>query len=69
MIDETLARLRAHRNNILRYRRLLTTNLTQLERDYVERRLAEEEDAMHDLSARALPVALGPSPGFQALEA
>ena len=31
MIDENLARLRAHRNNIHRYRRLLATKLTELE--------------------------------------
>jgi hypothetical protein len=29
MIDENLARLRAHRNNMLRYRRLLATKLTE----------------------------------------
>ena len=46
MIDENLARLRAHRNNIARYRRLLQTNLTVLERDFIERRLAEEETAL-----------------------
>ena len=31
MIDEQLARLRAHRNNIARYRRLLKTKLTDIE--------------------------------------
>ena len=42
MIDENLARFRAHRNNVGRYRRLLQTNLTMLERDFIERRLSEE---------------------------
>jgi hypothetical protein len=37
MIDENFARLRAHRNNIYRYRRLLGTQLTDLERDYIKR--------------------------------
>jgi hypothetical protein len=46
MIDENLARLRAHRNNIHRYRRLLETKLTYLERAYIERRLNEEQAAM-----------------------
>jgi hypothetical protein len=32
MIDENLARLRAHRNNVHRYRRLLATRLSDLER-------------------------------------
>jgi hypothetical protein len=50
MIDESFARLRAHRNNIQRYRRLLHTHLTQLERDFVERRLAEECAALESLS-------------------
>jgi hypothetical protein len=30
MLDDKLARLRTHRNNIGRYRRLLKTRLTQL---------------------------------------
>jgi len=34
MIDENLARLRAHRHNIHRYRRLLATKLTDLERSW-----------------------------------
>ena len=38
MIDENLARIRAHRNNIQRYRRLLATRLSDLERAYVEKR-------------------------------
>jgi hypothetical protein len=33
MIDETLARIRTHRNNIHRYRRLLQTSLTNVERE------------------------------------
>lgn len=55
MIDENLARLRAHRQNIDRYRRLLDTNLSALERDFIERRIAEEEAALHRL---AFPIAL-----------
>jgi hypothetical protein len=33
--------LRTHRNNIARYRRLLQTKLTDLERQFIERRLSE----------------------------
>ena len=58
MIDENAARLRAHRNNINRYRRLLATKLTELERSYVERRLQEEQLAMATLSSEALPFTL-----------
>jgi len=58
MIDENLARLRAHRNNIHRYRRLLATKLTELERSYVERRLQEEQLAIETLSSKAFPFTL-----------
>jgi hypothetical protein len=58
MIDETLTRLRVHRNNIHRYRRLLATRLTELERGYIERRLQEEQSAMDALSAEMLPFTL-----------
>jgi len=33
----------AHRTNIEKYRRLLRTHLTDIEREFVERRLGEEE--------------------------
>jgi hypothetical protein len=58
MIDENLARLRTHRNNIHRYRRLLATQLTDLERDYIERRLDEEQTAMVALSRETFPFCL-----------
>jgi hypothetical protein len=58
MIDEELARLRALRNNINRYRRLLRTKLTALERQYIERRLSEEERALEGLSASTFPIAI-----------
>ena len=37
-----LVRMSAQRNNIARYRRILGTCLTPLERAFVERRLSEE---------------------------
>jgi hypothetical protein len=48
MIDEKLARLRAHRNNVRRYRWLLNT--TDLERQFIERRMAEENSAFQALA-------------------
>jgi len=54
MIDENLARLRAHRQNIERYRRLLETNLTVLEREFIERRITEEESALDGLAPDTL---------------
>ena len=44
MLDEDFARSRAHRNNIHRYRSLLKTRLSDLERQFIERRLSEETD-------------------------
>jgi hypothetical protein len=58
MTDENLARLRAHRNNIHRYRRLLATQLTDLERAYIERRLNDEQAAMAALSEETFPFTL-----------
>ncbi|MCK1277671.1 MULTISPECIES: hypothetical protein [unclassified Bradyrhizobium] len=56
MLDEDLARIRAHRNNIHRYRRLLRTKLSELERQFIERRLAEEQIALDALAAETFPV-------------
>jgi hypothetical protein len=50
MTDDKVARLRAHHNNITRYRRLLGTNLSDLERGFVERRLNEERLAVQSLT-------------------
>lgn len=55
MIDEALAQLRAHRQNIARYRSLLQTSLTELERGFIERRLFEEESALSALGFEASP--------------
>jgi 5-bromo-4-chloroindolyl phosphate hydrolysis protein len=51
MIDESWDQLRARRNNVRRYRRLLQTELTDLERRYIERRLNEEKSAMESLTS------------------
>jgi hypothetical protein len=57
MIDEKFALLRTHRNNIMRYRRLLNTKLTECERQFIERRLSEERTAMEKLAASTFPLA------------
>ena len=59
MREENLARLRAHRNNIHRYRKLLTTRLSDLERDFIFRRLEEEEGSFNQLSATTCSLPLG----------
>ena len=57
MIDENVARLRTHRNNISRYRRLLKTQLTDCERQFIERRLSEEKSALQKVAATTFPLA------------
>jgi hypothetical protein len=42
MIDFSTAKVRGHRRNIERYCRLLATELTDLERQYLHKRIAEE---------------------------
>jgi hypothetical protein len=58
MIDEKLVRLRTHRNNISRYRRLLKTNLSAIERQFIEMRMNEEKSAMKGLAVSTFPVTL-----------
>ena len=53
MIDEKFARLRTYRNNVDRYRRLLKTELSEIERQFIERRLNEERSAMEILAISA----------------
>ena len=54
MFEENLALLRSHHKNIQRYRQLLETSLTDFEREYIGRRLLEEQSAIEMLSAKAL---------------
>jgi hypothetical protein len=56
MFEENLARIRTHRNNIHRYRRLLRAELSDLERDFIERRMADEQDALDAVVAETFPV-------------
>ncbi len=64
--DEKLARLRVHRNNVHRYRRLLSTRLSDLEREFLMKRLSEEQIAIDALSTTTFPFSSdldGPIPG------
>jgi hypothetical protein len=45
-MNETMVRLRTHRNNIDRYEALLQTMLTAAEKQFVEKRLSEERLAI-----------------------
>jgi hypothetical protein len=42
MMEIETALARAHRDNIQRYHKLLKTNLTDVERNYIEERLSQE---------------------------
>ena len=57
MLDERFARLRTHRNNIARYRGLLKNYLTDLERQFIERRLSEEQSEFERLTSGTFPLA------------
>jgi hypothetical protein len=56
MFEANLARIRTHRNNIRRYRGLLRTELSDLERAFIEQRMAEEQGALDALVAETFPV-------------
>ena len=56
MIEESFARLRTHRNNVQRYRLLLETRLTDLERQFIQKRLSEEQSAIESLAATTFPL-------------
>jgi len=53
MLDLVSARSRTHRDNIARYRRLLETRLTDFERQYIQRRLLEEQSELETLASVA----------------
>lgn len=55
MTDENLALTSVHRNNLARYRKLLKTSLTNLERQFLERRVAEEQAALEMIAASTFP--------------
>ncbi len=57
MLDKELARIRAHRNIIDRYRRLLKASLSDVESQFVERRLTEDQAALGSLSVATFPLA------------
>lgn len=60
MVDEKLARIRARTSNIRRYHRLLKTELTELERSFILKRISEERSALRELTGETFPLAIGP---------
>jgi hypothetical protein len=49
MTDFHTAKILSHRRNIQRYARLLATELTELERQYLHKRIAEQQAALERL--------------------
>jgi hypothetical protein len=49
MIDFPTAKILSHQRNLQRYARLLATELTELERQYLHKRIAEEQAALEQL--------------------
>jgi hypothetical protein len=60
-IDYTTARMQTHRRNIRRYSHLLATPLTDLERQYLHKRIAEEQAELDRLACGGDPGSQAPS--------
>jgi hypothetical protein len=55
MIDFRTAKILGHRRNIQRYARLLAGELTELERQYLQKRIAEEQAELERLQEWPAP--------------
>ena len=56
MTDLRTAKILSHRRNIKRYGRLLATELTEIERQYLHRRITEEQAELERLQSEPQPV-------------
>jgi hypothetical protein len=50
MTEKDCARWQSHNSNIGRYRRLLETNLLEIERTFLQRRISEEQSHLRSLA-------------------
>lgn len=57
-IDDSLSEIRSVRSDILRSRKLLQTDLSNAEREIVEKRLREQRSVFEGLLASTFPLAL-----------
>jgi hypothetical protein len=53
-MDLEKARIAAHRNNLARYRRILATPLTDLERAFIKKRMNEERSGLRALEQEGM---------------
>lgn len=67
MTDTVFRRIRGHKANLDRYARLLATNLTELERQYIHRRIAEEQAAITRLETQRLATKIAATADKQTL--
>ena len=58
MTEADRAKISAHRANLMRYRELLAGELTEAERDFVQRRIVEERGALARLVGAATTTGL-----------
>ena len=56
--DEEYTYLSARHQNVDHYRRLLRTRLTALERNFIERRIAEERKALDRFASKTSPIVM-----------
>jgi hypothetical protein len=68
MIDHKTTQVRRHRQNIERYGRLLATELTDLERQYLHKRIAEEYAQLERLEKTAFRANASASQGNTRVE-
>lgn len=61
MIDVDKARIAAHQRNLMRYRRILATPLSEAERTFVKRRIAEERARLEKLEDYVATIPSTPS--------
>ena len=59
MRDLRAAKILSHRRNIQRYSQLLPTDLTEPEREYLHKRIAEEQAELERWAMQSLPDPLG----------
>ena len=60
MTNSNTTKMLFHRRNIQRYGRLLATELTDLERQYIHKRIAEEHAQLESLAVRESAPSLRP---------
>ena len=56
MFEANLARIRTHRNNIHRFRDLLRTELSDFDREFIEKWMADEQTTLDALMAETFPM-------------